>query len=71
MNFVNDEINNNEGCTLLPELLQFETIELFPTYSDIVALNEQIIKLTIDVNTQALRAEIERTKRQKNVSSKK
>ena len=41
MNFVNDEVNINEGCPLLP----FETIELFPTYSDIVDLNEQITQI--------------------------
>ena len=35
------------------------------TFSDIAALNDQITKLSIDVNTQALRIEIERTKRQK------
>ena len=62
MNCVNDEINNNEECPLLPELLPFKTIELFLTYSDIAAPNEQITKLTIDVNTQALTVEIELTK---------
>ena len=65
IDFNNSEVNINEGCLLLPELYPFETVELFPTYRDIDALNVQIAKLSIDLNTQALSIEIERTKRQK------
>ena len=65
MNFINDELNVNEECQLFPELFPIETIELFPTFNSLDILNDQIAKLTIDINTQALKIEIERTKRQK------
>ena len=65
MYFINDEVNINEGCPLLPKLIPLESIDLFPTYSELAALNEQITKLTKGVNTQALRVEIEHTKREK------
>ena len=55
---MNSNINYDEEHLFLPELLPFGQIELFPTYGDLAALNEQISKLTIDVNTQALRVEI-------------
>jgi len=55
MKFGNNKISNDEECPFLPKLLPFESIELFPTYDDIAAINEQISKLTIDINTQALR----------------
>ena len=62
MNFINNNINNDEGCPLLPELFPLETVDLFPTFNDIAALNDQITTLSIDVNTLALRIEIERNK---------
>ena len=65
MNFIANAIDIDEGYHLLPKLFPIETVDLFPTFSDIAALNDQIAKLSIDLNTQALRIEIERTKRQK------
>ena len=49
----------------MTEATYFEPIDLFPTHQDLIKLSNQIDKLTIDVNTQNLRVEIEKAKMQK------
>ena len=49
----------------MPELIPLENINLFPSYHDIATLSDQIAKLSIDLYTQSLRIEVEKTKRQK------
>ena len=61
---INDDILlNNEGCPILPEIAPLDPVDLFPTYHDITAISDCIEKLSIYVNTQSLRVEIEKIKR--------
>ena len=65
MNYNNINLNLTDECPRLHDMIPFENIDLFPSYHDIAILNDQIAKLTIDLNTQSLRIEVEKTKRQK------
>jgi len=53
----------NEGFPILPETLLLNPPDLLLPPNDIAALTSQIEKLSIDVNTQFFRVEIERAKR--------
>ena len=67
------EFNNfdfsNEGFPILPETLSLNPPDLLSPPNDIAALTSQIEKLSIDINTQSLRVEIERAKQQRLSSS--
>ena len=66
MKDINDSMN--EACPTLSDMtdtMYFETLDLFPTYNNIRMISDQIDKLMVDLNTQHLRVEIERVKRQK------
>ena len=65
MNYNNINLNLTDECPTLPDLILFENIDLIPSYHDIATLNDQITKLCIDLNTQSLWIEVEKTKRQK------
>jgi len=60
MNVDNALLLNDEGCPIFPEILPISPVDLLPTFCDIAALNEQIEKLSIDINTQSFRVEVER-----------
>jgi len=65
MSFNNTNINLNDEYPVLPDLIPLESIDLVPPYLDITTLNDGITSLSIELNTQSLRIEIEKTKRQK------
>ena len=65
MSFNNNNLNLNDECPVLPDLIPLESIDLFPSYLDITILYDRITSLSIELNTQSLRIEIEKTKRQK------
>ena len=65
MNVDNGLLLNDEGCQILIDIIPLGPVDLFPTYNYIAALNKQIGKLEIDINTQSLRLEVERVKLQK------
>jgi len=65
MSFNNTNINLIDECPVLPELIPLENLDLVPSYLDITTLNDRITSLSFEVNTQSLRIEIEKTKRQK------
>jgi len=51
MNYNNINLNMNEECPILPDLIPLKNIDLFPSYHDIATLNNQVAKLSIDLNT--------------------
>ena len=55
MNLDNNLLLNDEGFPTLPEIFPVDSMEIFLNFSDITALNDQIAKLNIDLNTQSLR----------------
>ena len=55
----------DDACPILTEMTYLEPLDLFPTYQYITKLNDQISKLTIDLNTQNPRVEVEKVKRPK------
>ena len=65
MSFNNTNINLNDEYPVLPDLIPLESIDLFPSYLDITTLNDLITSLSIELYTQSLRIEIEKTKHQK------
>ena len=56
---------SKEPCPLLADPPTLESVDLFPTYQDLVTLNDQISRRNLDINTQNLRVEVEKIKRQK------
>jgi len=48
----------NESLPLIP-------VDLFPSTDDMILLNNKIDQLTVDVNTQNLKIELEKLKRRK------
>ena len=62
---VNDELLLNSERHLLTKMLPLNPTDLFPTQDDMMTLNERIEQLNIEINTQTLRVEIEKLKRQK------
>ena len=54
-----------EPCPLLYEIPNLESIDLVLTYQDIATLNDLISRINLDINTQNLRVEVEKIKRQK------
>ena len=59
----NDLIINDDECLLLVEPLQFNPLGLFPSPDDVLSLSKEIEHLSIEVNTQGLKTEIELLKR--------
>ena len=62
---LHDELLNDDLNNLMNEPLSFLTADLFPPTNDIITISKQLEQLTIDVNTQNLKIEVERLKRQK------
>ena len=52
-------------CPRVFDAIQFDPLELFLSSEDINSLTKQIESLNIEINTQGLRNEVERLKRQK------
>jgi len=57
---LNGDINN-----LMNEPLPFLSADLFPSTDEVINLSKRIEQLNIDVNTQNLKIEVEKLKRQK------
>ena len=60
----NDLLPTLDECPRVFDAIQFDPLELFPSSEDINSLTKQIESLNIEVNTQGLRNEVERLKRQ-------
>ena len=58
-------INDNLDMDNLTECLPFFPEALFPSTDDIMFLSKRFDQLTIDVNTQNLRIEVEKLKRRR------
>ena len=61
----NDELIIDDFDGLMSESLPLIPVDLFPSTDDMILLNNKIDQLTVDVNTQSLRIELEKLKRQK------
>jgi len=65
MNFDDELLINDKGCPILTELLPIDSVDLFPEHDHIITLSNRVEQLSIEVNTQSLKVEIEKIKRQK------
>jgi len=54
-----------DECPHVFDAIHFDPLELFPSSEDINSLTKQIESLNIEVNTQGLKSEVERLKRQR------
>jgi len=60
-----NELVNDDFDGLMNESLPFIPVDLFPSTDDMIILSNNIAQLTVDVNTQNLKIELEKLKRQK------
>jgi len=51
--------------SLTNDIFHLETPFVTPSYSDLVTVNSRLEHLSLEINTQSLRIEVERAKRQK------
>ena len=61
----NDEVVIDDFDRLMNESLPLIPVDLFPSTDDMILLNNKIDQLTVDVNTQNLKIELEKFKRLK------
>ena len=50
---------NNEECPILTDTFQFNPLEIFQSPEDVLSLSKQIENLSLEINTQGLKVEIE------------
>jgi len=62
---LNDIMLINDNDNFLNESLPFFPSNLFPSTDDVLALSKQLEQLNLDVNTQNLKIEVEKLKREK------
>ena len=60
-----DLLLNNDDCSLLNDTFQFNLLELFPSHDDVLSLSKQVEHLSLEINTQGLKVEIERLRRRR------
>ena len=60
-----DLLLNNEECPSIFDSSQFNPLDIFPSTDDVLSLTKQVEHLSLEVNTQGLKAELERLKRRR------